>query len=272
MSEHRKLYNEWFDKQLNNKFGHFVWNETEVDALMVDHETHEEVIIQQVLDYFRTIDVPMLKEGNIRTMFQLHNYTDFHNAAELMSNYDKEHWFSCIGANGTKIWEGMCNVYKGIPLWKLMGATPFFGRGVGTRKFKKLLKGLQVKSTGELTLLNKAQIISVESFEDKTASKIVAGMEDFIHFMNGIYNVQVEVEVQGADGELQGKKFCFTGFRDKEMQTQVEAEGGTMQSNVSGKTTILVAKNPNSNSGKMKKAREKGVRVMGIEEFRDFLT
>jgi NAD-dependent DNA ligase len=74
-----------------------------------------------------------------------------------------------------------------------------------------------------------------------------------------------------ATGSLVGEKVCFTGFRDKELQALAEANGATMQSSVSGKTTILVAANPNSNSGKMKKARDAGVRIMGVDEFKGLI-
>lgn len=249
----------------------WIWNETEVDVVLVDHHEYEEVIIQQVLAYCQSINAPMLKEGNIRTMFRLHNYESFTHAVLFMSNYVEDHWFSCIGANGRKIYNGLRKIYSGIPLYVLMGATPFFGRGVGVRKFKKLLKDLKVRSVNELPCLNKAQIVSVEGFEDKTATKIVTGMDDFLYFMQRINGLRVLVEVGNTDGVMKDQKVVFTGFRNKELQSLVESEDGTMQSGVSSKTTIVVAKNPNDNSGKLKKAREKGIHIMGIEEFKELL-
>ena len=69
-----------------------------------------------------------------------------------------------------------------------------------------------------------------------------------------------------SGGSMKDQKVVFTGFRDKALAAEVEAQGGTMQSGVSGKTTILVASNPNSNSGKMKKAREKGIPMRKVRE------
>lgn len=247
------------------------WNDTEVDAVMIDHHKAEEVTIQQVLSFFQTIDAPNLKEGTIRTMFEEHDYTSFSNAALSMCNYAEDHWVSCIGANGSKIYNGLRKKLTNIPLYKLMGAVPYFSRGVGTRKFKKLLKDLTIKVVDELSFLNKAQIVMVDSFEDKTASKIVAGMNDFLVFMRGINSLTIEVAVTNNDGVLKDQKVVFTGFRDKDLQAAVEAEGGTMQTAVSGKTNILVTKDPNSNSGKAKKARAAGVNVMGIDEFKTMI-
>jgi len=63
----------------------------------------------------------------------------------------------------------------------------------------------------------------------------------------------------------------MTGFRDKEMAAKIEELGGDVQSSVSGKTTILVAKDPNSTSSKMQKARDNGTKIMGVDEFKEFI-
>lgn len=249
----------------------WIWNETEVDAILVDHETHEEVIIQQALEFFRTIEAPYLKEGNIRKMFEEHNYNSFEMAVTSMLNYGEGHWMYNIGQNGLKIHNGLREIKNGISLYKLMGATPFFGRGVGVRKFKKLLKDLQVKSVDELPLLNKAQIIAVEGFEDKTATKIVAGMDDYITFMNGINDLTVNWEMDNMSGELEGKKFCFTGFRSKELQAQIEAAGGEVSSSVSRKTSYVVSKTPDKITGKVKKAVELDIPIIGIEDLEQMI-
>jgi NAD-dependent DNA ligase len=40
---------------------------------------------------------------------------------------------------------------------------------------------------------------------------------------------------------------------------------------VTKSTTLLVAKEPESNSGKMKQARDKGIRIVSIDEFEAML-
>ncbi len=115
-------------------------------------------------------------------------------------------------------------------------------------------------------------IIKVDGFEEKTALKIVHGLRGFWDFVASISDIVIFADDKDAsEGSVKDQKVVFTGFRDKALAAEVEAQGGTMQSGVSGKTTILVASNPNSNSGKMKKAREKGIRVLGIDEFKELL-
>jgi NAD-dependent DNA ligase len=246
------------------------WNETDVDAQIIEHV--EEVTIQQTVDFFTSIEAPHLKEGTVRAMFDLHTYDDARHAIVSMLNYDVTRWLKCIGANGSKIHTGLKDKKANMELYVLAGSSPFFGRGVGKRKFKKLFDGLRLHVIDEMPLLSKAQIISVDGFEDKTATKIVRGISEFYDFAEAIYGLNLVEAVVAEGGAMDGEKVAFTGFRDKELQVQVEAEGGTMQSSVSGKTTILVAKNPNSTSGKMKKARDNGTRIMGVAEFKEMMS
>lgn len=246
------------------------WNATQVDAVMIEHEASKEVMMKQVLHFFTTINIPNLKEGIIKKMEEINYYESFDDAVLEMCNYKEEYWFRCIGENGKKIYKGLRDRLNEIPLYRLIGSTPYFGSGVGTRKFKKLITDLQIKSVGELPLLNKAQIISVDGFEDKTAEKIVQGINHFMWILEKVPYITVTFPIGNVEGKLSGEKIVFTGFRDKELQAKVEAEGGVMQSGVSGKTTILVSKT-DKETGKIKKARDKGVKVMTLQEFKDMV-
>ncbi len=69
-----------------------------------------------------------------------------------------------------------------------------------------------------------------------------------------------------AIGSLTGKSFCFTGFRDSDLQEKIEGLGGTMKSSAVKGLTYLVAQDPTSNSGKSQKARSQGTDIIGIED------
>lgn len=265
MSDPRS-YDEWFTNQLN-QIGPWQWNETGVDAILADHHSNEDVIVNRMVEFFASIEAPYLKKGNVTT---LHGYRGYRE--EDIIRLSERQLVSIIGENGKKIYAGLRKALTNIPLWKLMGSTHFFGRGIGRRKMKKLLDALGHEVVFTATV---SDLADAEGFDEKTATKVVDGMSDFLDWVgpleeDGLVTIDYSTAAE-ATGKLVDEKVVFTGFRDKELAAEVEAQGGTIQSGVSGKTTILVASNPNSNSGKMKKAREKGVRIMGIEEFKELL-
>lgn len=256
--------------------GDWHWNETGVDAIMDNFHEHDEVMAQQLIDFFASIEAPHLKEGSVRKALEYKgcNTNGFTNALLSILNFTENDWKLVIGKKGQIIYDGLQDKLSNIPLHILMGSLPYFGRGIGRRKFKKLEKAYGTEEL-HLHIINDVEYITaVEGFEMKSAEKIVEGAPRYYNFYNQLPDyVQVQVTNlnQKSGGNMEGQKVVFTGFRDKELQSLVEEAGGEIQNAFSGKTTLVVAKDPNSNSGKLKKARDKGVSVIGIDELKGML-
>ncbi|MGI0076445.1 MAG: BRCT domain-containing protein, partial [Nitrosopumilaceae archaeon] len=268
--DYDKKYKEWFETQLSNH-GRWRWNETEVDAVLIDASEYEEVKIQQTLNFFRSLNAPLLKEGNVRTMFVLHDYSDANHAILSMLNYSEEHWLRYIGANGKKIYSGLRQILNSIPLYMLMGASPFFGRGVGARKFKQLLKGIQIYNIDNLNAITLDQIVNVDGFDLKTANKVLDGIYKFIPFYCGITEKTVIFNEVNTGGTMSGQVVVFTGYRNKQLEKIIEDEGGKVGTSVSGKTTLLTVADPNENSGKLKRAKELNIQIVSEKELKQIL-
>ena len=67
-----------------------------------------------------------------------------------------------------------------------------------------------------------------------------------------------------------GQIIVFTGFRDKTLETTIESNGGKVSTSVSGKTTMVICKDESDDSGKIKDAKAKGIKVMGREAFQKY--
>ena len=71
-----------------------------------------------------------------------------------------------------------------------------------------------------------------------------------------------------------GKKILLTGFRNKELEANIEKVDGKIQGNVSKTTDIVIVKSLDETTGKVDKARElikeKGanIRIITVEDFR----
>ena len=78
---------------------------------------------------------------------------------------------------------------------------------------------------------------------------------------------QIE-NLEQSSGKLKGQSIVITGFRNKDLEVLIKSEGGKIASGVTGNTTIVITKDVNSTSSKIKKAKQKKIPIMSVEQFR----
>ena len=139
-------------------------------------------------------------------------------------------------------------------------------------------------------------ITDVEGFSDKSATAFKKGLKNFKKFLQerpflkikkpnqtgtslSFSNLSIsdnssgeprrkKIKINKNIKQLMGKSIVMTGFRDTSLESHLLGFGVQVSTSVSGKTGIVIAKDPSSNSGKVKKAKELGVTVMGVEAFK----
>ena len=109
-----------------------------------------------------------------------------------------------------------------------------------------------------------AQIEAVPGVGSVKARTLFEGLREMSDLIDEIIAVGVSIAQPKAKqvGFLTGKSMCMTGFRDAALQAAFEAAGGEVKSGVSRGLTYLVAKDANSGSAKLQKARDLGVIVL----------
>lgn len=115
-----------------------------------------------------------------------------------------------------------------------------------------------------------AQIASIPGMGRGRGQAFVDGLVAREALIDKLLSVGVTIKAP-ATGAMKGQFVCMTGFRDSDMADAIESQGGTVKSGVSKNLSILVARDPNSTSGKAKKARSYGIEIIGIDEMRDRL-
>ena len=138
------------------------------------------------------------------------------------------------------------------------------------------------------------KIKNIQGFSDKTASLFTDNIHKFIRFMDDIdlgerliaekkkktatnkekkANTEADTEAD-TEHALSGKKILLTGFRNKELEANIEKVDGKIQGNGSKTTDIVIVKSLDETTGKVDKARElikeKGanIRIITVEDFR----
>lgn len=122
------------------------------------------------------------------------------------------------------------------------------------------------------TLVNNL-IENIEGIAEISANYIADGIEenlDTIEFL--LKNTKVicykdKIDKNRKNGE-KSLIIVFTGFRDKALQEQLELKGHKATSSVSSKTNLVVTKDVNSSSSKVKKAKSLGIEVINVETFK----
>lgn len=249
----------------------YYWNETNVDIVVTDKSTNEEVIVNQMTDFFSTLEVPLLKKGTIQQLF------DFgFNTIESIITIEECELVNVVGVNGYVIYKYLRDILNPIPAYMLMGALPYFGRGVGTRVFKKIqsMHGTEWLTKLQPSAISIEMLAQVPGVDRKTADKIVNGLDNFHKFLKVVeqhITIAPDTEVEIVDGKLNGMTFVFTGFRSDTLTHAIRENGGDVVDAFTKAVTHVIAKDPSKSSGKIKKAQQAGAKVISQGQLQSML-
>jgi len=145
---------------------------------------------------------------------------------------------------------------KNISLAKLMTASLIFGFGFGEKRFSLLINALpHILEQAELSL---SEVVNVEGFSQITAEQFLDNYEQFWGWLEEypFLNYEKKIKKEKKEGEYTGQYIVITGFRDSSLEAKIKAQGGTIQNTVNSKTTLVLAKDINKSSSKLKKAAD----------------
>jgi DNA ligase (NAD+) len=116
------------------------------------------------------------------------------------------------------------------------------------------------------------RLTEINGIGDVIAENLILGLPEYFKLYTYLKEKGLTFEGEG-DKEMEGIKFCLTGkgpMKRPELQEIIERKGGEVKS-ISKTTNYLVTANPESQSGKSKKARQYGVSIISYEELLEML-
>lgn len=245
-------YDNYLNKELSS-FGEWQWSQNQVDAVLVDASSNREVALNLLTDIFSKLQIAHLRRGNLERLYDA-GYKTF---IDIL-NLDYTGLYMLLGEIGAKIDESMEQRLRDIYWPEFVGSLNLFGRGIGRKKLTSLYNAVE----GNIDKMRDVDFIStLEGFDRKTAQPIADKVDYVLNTLKSITNDYLTLKVydpgQGPIGEkMLGQSVVFTGVRDADIEKAIIEQGGEIGSGVSKKTTIVCAKDPNSSSGKLKKARQ----------------
>ena len=165
-----------------------------------------------------------------------------------------------------------------------MNASCLLGRGIGKKKFKAILTEypnildiFKTKGKAHTTQL----INNISGFDNKTTSKIIDNLPQFIKYYDKLLKIKpnlinknktdlfdkINKTTNNKLKKYEGQTIVFTGFRDKNIENELEKNGSKITNSVSKNTDLVIADDINETSTKIIKAKELKIKLISKDEF-----
>jgi DNA ligase (NAD+) len=262
----------------------YKWTDTHVDLIASgeDEEGNDDIsnkmCVKRITRFFEKLNIKEIGKSRVQKLFDNGIDTLIKiiscSKQELITGLDSEKL-------GEKIYENIKTALTNIKPADLLGATGVFGEGMGQRKLEALFEEipdiLSMDSDSQL----KDLVMKTPGFSDISADLVIDNLKYAISFMDSIKPYITNKQKKDIESEsdldsnieqtLSKKIFVVSGFRDNgELKTEIEKRGGklidTWKADASG--VIVGKKAVGQETGKVKKALDKGIKVYTVDEFR----
>ena len=218
------------------------------------------------LEYFgKKLEIEQLGYGNCHKLYWAYFYS---NRCQRLHEYElftlsPDFIIGIIGENGKKIVKSLADVKERLTECALADACGTFGPGIGERVLQS------VYDKYNTLIISKDELETVEGFADKRIEQYMQylGTWKYVRaFVTNRAHIIFKTKEKVQSAELAGHVICFTGIRDKDFAKYLLEKGADVSDNWKNTTTLLVAKDSNGNSSKIKKAKEKEITILSLEE------
>lgn len=220
----------------------------------------DEAQLQQTLYFCTKLGVEFGGYGNISA---LSNEIGHPISWENLVTIQKEVFEGVIGVNGLKFHSSLHEKVVNATPTQLADATGCFGEGIGELKLNKI-----VEKYGELPF-DRQKVLDTEGWAEKSTEQYMSKYVkyvDMVEFLQENYMWKGFTIIETTGDKCKDIKVVFTGIRSAEMEDVIRKNGGRVLSSFTKECNLVIAKDPLGNSGKLQKAKEKGVEVISLEE------
>jgi NAD-dependent DNA ligase len=261
----------------------YEWNETKVDIIAkeLNKESMNKLIVKKLAYFFSKLDIKYMAETTIEKFVE-NGYDDLWKI--LTADKTKLYKIEGLGQKSIdKIYTNIENGLTNINLYDLMAASQIFGRGIGSKKFKLITEAypniieifLTKGKTHTYDIIN-----NISGYDTVTTNKVVDNFSEFITYYNKFIKLKPNLIMKKVDKiktnkskvvskltEFAGKTIVFTGFRDKDVEVELENIGSKITNAVSKNTDIVIVADVNDESTKIKKAKELNIKIISKNDF-----
>ena len=248
----------------------YEWNESRIDIIANATNSKKEIQLKNIEFFFKNAKVSGLSSGILTKFIKCGLDT-----VGKIIKVDKPQLLEVEGIKdkmATKLYDAINERFEEIEPIVLMEASNAFGRGLGEKKLKLITEKYPELLTDEHFVLSIEQLIKIDGIEIKTASQFVRGLEYYWKFAhdNDLMRFHKKISKESKpeiEHIFKGIGFLFTGVRSKEVEKFIVERGGLIKSSISRNVNVLICKDKNATTSKIKEARELGIEINSLDEF-----
>lgn len=247
------------------------WNDSKVELICTNENCHG-IRLAKVIHFYTTLDAEQMGEETISKLFNagydtLQRILDITFDELMLIEGFGESIANTIIATNQKIREG-------VEVVKLMHASDCFA-GIGQVKAKSIFASLS--ENDKFAFINgyvfmEENFNTTEKFKslNKTMQSFYNGIVPFYNFVaqNKLKILPMKEDEKPIGDKYSGMRICFSGIRDKALESEIALQGGTVVSGVSKNTTHLIVADTASTSSKIEKAKTMNIPIMTIDSFK----
>ncbi|MDB4507324.1 hypothetical protein N9064_00380 [bacterium] len=278
--------------------GNYTWTSTGVDIMLVGMQQNETVQQKRVIDFFKKLKV---KGAGPAVVAKIHQ-AGFMSVAEVatMSLNDYNAIFGSNSKTGKKLYENVREALSGASLAEIINASNVLDKGFGLTRLEMIFEEYpRILSSSSV----REKLIGLPGFSSKLADAFVSKIGEMNAFLVAIgrrgssgqqtqrgqkrqmaqkaqkaqkaQNAQFQelsnmMQSMSIPKDLVGMNVLFTGIRNAEVEKMLKARGAKIANTFTNAITHLVAKDVTADTGKAKKAREKGIPILSMEEIKNY--
>ena len=255
----------------------YKWTSTNIDIMINNMETNEELQEKRITNFFTTLEVESLSSGNVKRLMK-----NGYNSIPKILNMSKSDFGKVEGFKekmAEKVYSSIQNKVKNSSLIQIMVASNMLGRGLGEKKLMPIMNSFpDILLSSDSKQVKIAQLQTINGIGKENANSFVEHIDDFLQFLK---DTKLEYKLTtkspstyketniNKDHPLYNKKVVMTKVRDAEIAITLKENGGELVDNVKKGVFAVITKDTKDVSNKIIKAKEMNIPIMSINEFKD---
>ena len=244
------------------------------DIILENNLKNREQDIKIYTYFMKTLNIKGIGEGIITKLYD-NSYDTLYKIINISKNE-----LLIIDGFKEKSANNLIESLKSIKTKKcleIMNASNLLGRGLGEKKLNLVFEVYPfICSDQEKTLkLTVDDLKKINGLGELSASLIISNLKTFLDFYNSLNIDNIDDNKDDKDhkddkdniDKYKDNIYVFTGVRDKDLEKIIISSGGKIANIVNKKTTLLIVKDYNDNTVKVKTARSLNIPIITYDDF-----